>query len=88
MRGPDAGGDWTAEITLATGVYQYKFLANNEQWFADPLNAECVPDGYGKYNSVVRLGQLARMKKSEAKLGDGQISPIGLAHQAPLPLYI
>jgi cyclomaltodextrinase len=88
MRGPDPAGDWTGEIILDTGVYQYKFLVNNEEWHSDPANLDRVPDGYGHFNSFVRLGRLAQMQGSPAKVGDGQIDALGLAHRCPLPLYV
>ncbi len=88
MAGPNDQGVWTAELVLDTGVYQYKFLVNNEDWYADPANVERVPDGYGQHNSLLRLGRLAQMQASPAKVGDNEIDTIGLAHQPPLPLYI
>jgi glycosidase len=87
-QGPNADGDWTAAVELGTGVYEYKFLVNDEQWFPDPTNVDRVPDGFGGFNSILRLGRLARLKASTAKVGDGQIDLVGLAHQPPAPLYI
>ena len=88
MTGPSADGTWTADVVLGTGVYEYKFLVNDEEWLADPANVDRVPDSFGGHNSLVRLGRLAQMKASEAKGGDGKIDPIGLAHRPPTPLYI
>ncbi len=84
--GPD--GDWTTQIELDSGVYQYKFLVNGEQWFADPRNTDRVPDSFGGHNSSLRLGRLAQLKASTAQVGDGQIDALGLAHQPTLPLYV
>ena len=88
MRGPGPDGAWTAELVLDTGVYQYKFLVNNEEWHSDPANLDRVPDGYGQFNSFVRLGRLAQMQGSPAHVGDGQIDTVGLAHHCPIPLYV
>lgn len=88
MRGPGPDGEWVGELVLETGVYQYKFLVNNEEWHSDPANLDRVPDGYGHFNSFVRLGRLAQMQGSPAKVGDGQIDTVGLAHRCPAPLYV
>ena len=88
LQGPDANGQWTAHVMLDTGVYQYKFVVNNEEWYSDPANTDRVPDGFGKFNSVLRLGRLTRLTASTAKVGDGQIDALGLAHQSPSALYI
>lgn len=87
MSGPNDQGDWTVEITLSTGVHEYKFVIDGDTWREDPINSDRMPDGYGGYNSFVRLGRLANMAESDARLGDGQIDPIGLTHQPPLALY-
>ncbi len=88
MDGPDAGGNWSASIDLETGVYQYKFLVDGATWFTDPVNLGRVPDGFGEFNSLVRLGRLAQMRYSDAQVGDGQVDQLGLEHRPPLPLYI
>ncbi len=88
LTGPNANGEWTGHVDLRTGVHEYKFLINNEDWQADPLNLDRVPDGFGGYNCVLRLGRLARMRTSPAVTGDGHIEPLGLAHRPPEPLYI
>lgn len=88
MRGPDASGEWSAQVDLPTGAHEYKFLVDGEQWLHDPVNPDRLPDGFGHYNSYVRLGQLARMQTSSAKLGDGSIDPVGLAHSPTAALYV
>ncbi len=91
MQGPGANGDWTGQIDLPPGVYEYKFLVHSvagTEWLNDPDNPDRVPDGFGGYNSVLRLGRLAMLKSSPGKLGDGQIDPAGLAHRPPGSLYV
>ncbi len=88
MIGPDERGAWTAHIRVDAGVHEYKFVVDQETWLDDPANQDRVPDGFGDFNSVIRLGQLARMKQSDATTGDGKIDPVGLAHRPPRALYI
>ena len=88
LKGPNSDGEWVGDVDLGTGVYEYKFLVNDEKWFDDPVNLDRVPDGFGGHNSFLRLGQLASMKTSEAKVGDGEIDAVGLAHRPPLPLFV
>ncbi len=51
---PTGSGTWSVTRTLATGVYQYKFIVDGK-WQADPGNPNQVPDGYGDKNSVVEV---------------------------------
>lgn len=52
----DAAGNglFTAEIPLAAGVYQYKFVINGT-WCADPDNAEWTQNPFGTLNSIKRV---------------------------------
>lgn len=51
---PSAGG-FTATIPAANKqVIVYKFVVDGN-WIADPANARKSPDGYGAFNSVVRV---------------------------------
>jgi glycosidase len=88
LHGPDASGDWIVEVDLPSGMHEYKFVVNETDWRHDPVNPNLLPDGFGHHNSYVRLGQLARMRKSDAELGDGKINPVGIAHRPPAPLYV
>ncbi|MFH1746577.1 MAG: alpha-amylase family glycosyl hydrolase [Planctomycetota bacterium] len=88
MLGPDEHGEWTVQIELPTSTYEYKFLIDGEQWINDPINLDQVPDSFGGYNSLVRLGRLAQMKQSQAQLGDGRIDTLGLAHRPTTALYV
>ncbi len=47
-------GVFQASVRLAPGVYPYKFVVDG-QWIEDPTCAECVPNGLGSTNSVVRI---------------------------------
>jgi cyclomaltodextrinase len=69
-------------------VHEYKFLVDGERWYDDPQNQARVPDGFGGHNSVLRLGRLAQLQRSPAKVGDGEIDVLGLEHRPPLPLYV
>ncbi|MBU0640982.1 MAG: alpha-glucosidase C-terminal domain-containing protein [Planctomycetes bacterium] len=88
MDGPNDDGEWMAELALSTGMHEYKFLVDGDRWLDDPVNTQRRPDGFGGHNSVLLLGRLARMKRSEASRGDGQIDAVGIQHRPPLPMYI
>lgn len=45
------GGRWSADLFLKPGIYQYKFIVD-DQWTTDPLNAVSVISPYGGENSV------------------------------------
>ena len=51
MDGPDAEGWWTLEKLLEPGYYQYKFVADGNQWFTDPLNPRIDYDN--NWNSIL-----------------------------------
>jgi len=38
MAGPDKDGFFSVKRTLTRGVYEYKFVVNGNEWFADPNN--------------------------------------------------
>ncbi len=52
----DQDGIWEATLQLAPGSYQYKFVVNGDQWFADDYAMDSTPDGYGGQNAVVKVG--------------------------------
>lgn len=54
---------WELPLYLADGTYTYKFVADG-RWYADPANAEGVPDGVNGINSVVRRGKPHRFRLS------------------------
>jgi 1,4-alpha-glucan branching enzyme len=47
-------GTWSKEIILAPGVYQYKFLVDDE-WMEDQNNPNVVEDPFGGRNSVIEV---------------------------------
>ena len=53
LRGPDASGHWTADVTLPEGRYEYIFLVDGERWVADPRATFQRPDGFGRVNTVL-----------------------------------
>lgn len=87
LRGPGPDGTYSAEVTLAEGAHRYKFVLNGDQWRADPLNPEREPDNFGGFNSVLRLGRLASLTESPARLGDSKVETAGLEHLPERPLY-
>ncbi|MFO0837701.1 MAG: alpha-amylase family glycosyl hydrolase [Phycisphaerae bacterium] len=87
MSDADGDGVWLTEIELPVGEHQYKFVVDGEFWFHDPQNPAKVDDGHQGFNSVIRLGRLAAIKKSPALRGDGKIDAVGLEHRIELPLY-
>lgn len=84
---PIEAGAYAATLDLPEGVYQYKFVVNGDQWLADPKNDDREQDNHGGFNSVLRLGRLARLKDSPATVGDGAIDQIGLEHDAGRARY-
>jgi 1,4-alpha-glucan branching enzyme len=47
-------GFWESEVSLPTGQYEYKFVIDG-QWLIDPAHANCVPNSYGTFNSVIHV---------------------------------
>ena len=37
------------------GVHRYKFLVDGSRWIEDPENAAKDADGYGGFNSLLRI---------------------------------
>ena len=55
----DDNGLWTKTVMLEPGIYEYKFLAD-ENWMTDTENQHSRRNGYGSYNSVITV--LSRQK--------------------------
>lgn len=80
MTGPDEEGFYRVTLTIAEGVYEYKFVGGDDGWFNDPLNPELSgAGGYG--NTILRLGLFARIAEiEEGQRGDGEIAEEALLH--------
>ena len=48
-------GEYSAELELSPGKYQYKFVVDGV-WLLDSQNPDKAPDGFGGYNSVLTVG--------------------------------
>lgn len=87
MNGPDGNGRFSATVELPGGQHAYKFVINGNDWRRDPLNSEGEPDNHGGQNSVIKLGAVANLTASVAKVGDGQIEALAIEHQPERPFY-
>ncbi len=85
--GPDEEGTYEVSVRLADGEYRYKFTHGADEWLHDPDNPDREPDGYGGYNSILRLGSAALLAGQEAERGDGIIFTHALAHRPGEPTY-
>ena len=47
-------GNYSLTVTLAPGVYEYKFVVDGT-WCADPMNSDVIPNDLGTFNSVKRV---------------------------------
>ena len=52
------GGAWTVTLPLKPGRYEYQFVVDGQQWFADPLAVEHSDDGFGSRNAVIDVRAL------------------------------
>ncbi|MFH1213690.1 MAG: alpha-amylase family glycosyl hydrolase [Candidatus Neomarinimicrobiota bacterium] len=50
----DGDGVYTREVMLDDGVYEYQFVVDKSEIF-DPLNPEKTDNGFGYFNSVLRV---------------------------------
>jgi len=59
----DENGDGTfeVEVTLEPGTYPYKFFGDGEE-IVDPANPNKVPNGFGSYNSIRTIEDIAKEK--------------------------
>lgn len=46
---------WELPLYLADGTYTYRFVADGK-WFADSANADRLPNEFGEFNSVIKIG--------------------------------
>ena len=49
-------GKWQLPVYLPEGTHTYRFLVDGH-WMADPVAREKLPNEFGEYNSVVRVGK-------------------------------
>lgn len=47
-------GNWTVNVSLKPGRYEYKFLVDGS-WVNDPRCNACVPNPYGGHNCTVEI---------------------------------
>ncbi len=52
---PDGEGNYSLELMLPRGRYQYQFVVDGELWQKDPQCKETVDDGFGNQNSLLVL---------------------------------
>lgn len=50
----DSQGNWTANVKLKPGKYEYKFVVDGN-WVNDPRCQACVPNGFGSQNCVLEV---------------------------------
>ena len=50
----DDKGRWTKIVTLAPGMYEYKFLVDG-QWQNDPNNDQMVANSFGTLNNILTV---------------------------------
>jgi hypothetical protein len=51
-----AATGWELPMYLADGTHTYRFVVDGD-WYVDPGNKEKLPNEFGDFNSVVRLGK-------------------------------
>ncbi|MBX3009716.1 MAG: alpha-glucosidase C-terminal domain-containing protein [Melioribacteraceae bacterium] len=57
MKDEDGDGEFTAEVALEPGRYEYKFFGDGEE-IVDPLNPDRKPNGMGDFNSIFNVADL------------------------------
>lgn len=50
-------GIWTVEIPVPTGVHEYSFVVDDEDWRPDPLAGAQADDGFGRTNSILMVSR-------------------------------
>jgi hypothetical protein len=56
MRRAGASGYWELTLVLPQGEYYYSYILGGQRKLADPTVRARVPDDYGGYNSIIRVG--------------------------------
>ena len=49
-----AGGEWSGEVKLAPGRYEYLFVVDGK-WLPDPGATEKIPNPFGGFNSLLSV---------------------------------
>ncbi|MBN1897860.1 MAG: hypothetical protein JW827_03700 [Spirochaetes bacterium] len=55
----DDNEEYFSDLEMRQGVYYYKFVKNNN-WEYDNNNPSRSPDGFGSYNSILKVGESSR----------------------------
>jgi len=63
------GSTWRAEYLLKPGEYEYKFIIDGN-WREDPDNPWKVPDGFGGFNSKLKITEDGKLITSESQIGE------------------
>jgi hypothetical protein len=50
-----APGRWSIKLKLKPGAYQYQFIVNRKKWLCDFKNPVRIADGFGSFNSGIRI---------------------------------
>jgi len=83
MSDPDGDGIYTRDVRLDDGLYEYQFVIDQTEIF-DPQNPEKTDNGFGYFNSVVRVtSPLAGYAANLYILPDYQDEFISLAVDCP-----
>ena len=59
-------GRWAKDLVLPPGAYEYRLVVDG-QWVTDPLARETVPNPFGSFNAVLKLGETASQKDGRAE---------------------
>lgn len=75
MTDPDGNGIYEANLLLAPGNYQYKFVVDGA-WITDDQADDFADDGFGGRNSIIFVD--ARYEGIDVEVGDGEFYLEGL----------
>jgi hypothetical protein len=60
LQGPDVAGRWRLNVKLSSGLHEYLFLVDGQEWIPDPDAAAYRPDGFGRYNALIEVDKRER----------------------------
>lgn len=60
LQGPDAAGRWRLNVQLPSGLHEYLFLVDGQEWVPDPDATAYRPDGFGRYNALIEVDKRER----------------------------